>query len=173
MHTALIESLKPLLIQQKLHVAAAESITCGMLQSALGSISGSSEYLEGGLTAYNLQQKFSLLHIDYQHAQSVNCVSQQVAEQMAEQVCLLFACDIGLATTGYAEPNKAHHIAIPEAYIAICHRHKLEISCVHNAYVTGKDLNRKQMQAYVTQRILQALLDYLTHRNHIITMHQY
>jgi nicotinamide-nucleotide amidase len=143
-----------------------------MLQSALGSISGSSDYFEGGLTAYNLQQKFSLLHVDYPHAQSVNCVSQQVAEQMAKQVCLLFACDIGLATTGYAEPNKTHHITIPEAYIAISHRHKQEIICVHSAYITGKDLNRIQMQEYVTQCTLQALLDYLTQRSNHLTSHK-
>ena len=74
----LLAHLKPQLVQKRLKIAVAESITSGNLQAAFGSISGASAFFEGGVTVYSLQQKSHLLNIDQQHAIAVNCVSAQV-----------------------------------------------------------------------------------------------
>jgi len=153
--------LKQLLKSRKLMVAAAESITCGHLQAALGSISGSSDYLAGGITAYNLEQKTRLLQIDRDHALSVNCVSRQVAVEMAKAACVLFAADIGLSTTGYAEPSATYGIKTPLAYFAICMRKADSIQRVADGTVEGAGLGRVAMQLHVTQTVLETLLDYI------------
>ncbi|MGD0959790.1 MAG: CinA family protein [Methylomonas sp.] len=157
----MMEKIKTLLIENRLTIAAAESLTCGHLQAALGSVSGSSAYFEGGVTAYNFTQKTALLHVDPLHARSVNCVSQQVAYEMAEQACMLFGADLALAATGYAEPNPEHRIDAPLAYIAICRRRSGKTARIYGERIIGADLDRIAMQQYVTACALQALLDYL------------
>jgi nicotinamide-nucleotide amidase len=97
------DKLKQLIIQHQFTVATAESLTCGNIQASIGAISGASSFFEGGVTAYNLDQKVSLLGINRTHAQSVDCVSANVASEMAQGACRRFNSAIGLATTGYAE----------------------------------------------------------------------
>jgi len=98
-------------------IAVAESLTAGNLQAMIASITGASDFFQGGVTVYSLQQKVAHLGVNKAHAASVNCVSQQVAEEMARGVATLFQTDIGMATTGYAEPDK--NIPEPFAYYAI------------------------------------------------------
>ena len=156
-----IIKLKTLLIQQELTIAVAESMTCGRLQAALGSISGSSDYFEGGITAYNLRQKIELLGIDKQHAESINSVSQLVAYEMAAGACRLFASDLGIGTTGYAEPSPEHKILEPVAYFALCRHHRGRIENILTERIEGKGLERIEMQEKVCAAAIKALLNYL------------
>lgn len=102
-----------------LTIAAAESLTGGLVQAALTSESGASQFFQGGITAYNIHQKVEHLGVDGTHAQQVNCVSMHVACQMAEGVRKMFGADIGVATTGYAEPSPENGVIEPYAEIAI------------------------------------------------------
>jgi len=156
-----MEKLKTLLILRRLQVAVAESLTCGQVQAALGSISGSSAYFAGGITAYNLAQKTRLLGIDAAHAERVNSVSQQIAFELAAGVCRLFNADIGLGTTGYAEPDADHQIIEPMAYVAICRRKGDDILPVAGEQIIGKNLNRLEMQTHVADSLLKLLLSQL------------
>src|SRR6201995_3308066 len=100
----MMQELKALLLlQPRWTVAAAESLTSGPLQALLGSISGSSEYYLGGVTAYTLEQKVKLLGVDRATAQAVDSVSREVTQQMALGALNLFGSDWAIATTGYAE----------------------------------------------------------------------
>lgn len=105
-------------------VAVAESVTSGLLQLLLGSGKDAETFYQGGLTAYNMGQKFKHLGVEPIHARSVNCVSPPVSEQMAKNVCTLFSSDWGIAVTGYATP-------VPEsnqklfAYYCIVYRNKI------------------------------------------------
>lgn len=100
-------------------LAVAESLTAGHVQARVAAVSGASEYFLGGLTAYSLEQKVALLGVDRAEAAKVDCVSAAVAEQMARGVCERFGADVGVATTGYAEPAKAKGIATPFAWWAV------------------------------------------------------
>jgi len=104
-------------------LATAESMTSGGLQARLGRISGASHFFLGGITAYNLNQKVRHLKIGRAAAAKVDCVSEQVARQMAKGACRLFGSDWGLATTGYAEPNTT--TATPYAYWAIARKQRI------------------------------------------------
>lgn len=123
--------LKSLLLRApRLTLAVAESVTAGHVQARVAAASGSSEYFIGGITAYSLEQKVKLLGVDRAAAKKVNCVSAEVAEQMARGVCALFGSDLGVATTGYAEPfgsaqggpNAKMRITQPFAWWAVAHR---------------------------------------------------
>ena len=161
MDTDTLEKLKALLIAKQLRIAVAESLTCGRLQAALGSISGASDFFEGGVTAYNLNQKSRLLSVDKQHAKSVNSISQQVAFELASGACSLFRADIGIGTTGYAEPSPENGAHEPMAYFAICRRRAGKIQQIDGKQVRGTGLNRVQMQEHVSAVALDSLLSYV------------
>lgn len=85
-------------------IAVAESVTSGLMQFFFSTIPDAGKFYQGGITAYNLGQKYKHLNVEPIHAQDNNCVSSRVAEQMAIEVCHLFRSDWGIATTGYANP---------------------------------------------------------------------
>src|SRR5688572_2412301 len=103
-----IGDLKELMGREpRLTLAVAESLTAGQVQARVAAISGASNFFLGGITAYTLEQKAKHLGVDRVAAKRVNGVSAEVAEQMALGVCRLFGADVGVATTGYAEPAPA------------------------------------------------------------------
>lgn len=112
--------LNGLMLQEpRLTLAVAESLTAGLVQARVGSISGASNFFLGGITAYSLEQKVKLLGVDRLAAERVNCVSAEVAEQMALGACTLFGAQVGVATTGYAEPSVADGVPVPFAWWAL------------------------------------------------------
>ncbi len=100
-------------------VAAAESLTCGRIQTALGALGGASAYFAGGLTAYSIAAKVAWLGVDEAAARAANAVSPEIALQMARGVATRFSAELGLATTGYAEPSPADQVARPFAFVAV------------------------------------------------------
>src|ERR1044071_5239810 len=94
-----------MLASPRLTLAVAESLTCGQVQASVGRISGASTFFLGGITTYTLDGKVRHLGVRRAAARRVNSVSAAVAEEMARGVCRLFGSDLGLATTGYAEPS--------------------------------------------------------------------
>jgi len=115
--------LKKLMLQKpRLTLAVAESMTCGRVQAKIGEISGASEFFLGGMTAYTLAVKVDHLGVNRAAAKKVNCVSGEIAEQMARGACDLFGATVGIATTGYAEPSSDENIPVPFAWWAVAIR---------------------------------------------------
>lgn len=107
---SLNEATKESLIQQGWKIALAESLSAGLLQDLFVRQSGSSQYFLGGITAYTIEMKCKLLGVSPMVAEGCHGVSAEVAKEMALGVCQLFGADIGIATTGYAEPDKSQNI---------------------------------------------------------------
>ena len=135
MATEAMEALHAILRHLRTTIAAAESLTCGEVQTLLGSVSGSSAYFLGGVTAYMASAKIEMLGVDGRHAHEVNCVSRRVAHEMAYGVQKMFNAEIGISTTGYAEPDPSHDVEEPFAYLGFGlfeeyfeHRYKMETS---------------------------------------------
>ena len=118
-----MSELKQLMLRApRLTLAAAESMTCGRVQARVGEISGASGFFLGGITAYSLDEKVRHLGVSRAAAKRVDGVSAGIASQMAEGVCALFRSDIGVATSGYAEPAPGAGVANPFAWWAVVHR---------------------------------------------------
>jgi len=147
------EKLKSILYQTGHTVAVAESLTAGHVQAMISAVSGSSRYFNGGMTAYTLDAKNLLLGVDRTHAASVDCVSEQVAREMAVGVRDLFGSDIGVATTGYAEPDRRRGVDTPFAYLAIS---TPDIDWTGRVEVPGK--KRTEVQHLVATAVLDQLL---------------
>jgi len=115
-----LQSIRDSLLKKNESIAVAESVTCGLLQFAMSNTMETVKFFEGGMTVYNADQKFTQLNVEPTHALAVNCVSEQVAMELAQNVRLKFDSDYGIGITGYAS-------AVPEsgnklfAYFAITH----------------------------------------------------
>lgn len=157
------ELLELMLRSPKLTVSAAESLTCGRVQSLLGAVSGSSEYFLGGITAYSLDQKVRHLGVDRAAAKRVNSVSAEVAEQMARGACRLFGSDLGVATTGYAEPSKADDVTDPFAWWALAHRAPRggRFVAVRSGRIECPGASRIEAQTIVAAAVIGELVAYL------------
>ncbi len=91
-------------------IATAESLTGGLLASALVDVSGASAVFNGGVVTYNTELKASILGVDERLLRESGPVHPRVAEMMAEGVRIRCAvggvpATIGVATTGVAGPD--------------------------------------------------------------------
>jgi nicotinamide-nucleotide amidase len=138
------------LLRKKQTVAVAESVTSGLLQLAFSSIQDAVKFFQGGVTVYNLGQKYRHLKVEPIHALSVNCVSQQVANEMAFHICDHYSSDWGIGVTGYASP-------VPEssnkvfAFYAITYKNKLKAK----GKITARKDEPIQLQLKYTNFIMQ------------------
>jgi nicotinamide-nucleotide amidase len=155
------ELKKLMLARPALTLAVAESLTAGHLQAQVASVSGASDFFLGGVTAYSLDQKVKLLGVNRTHAKKVNCVSQRVAVEMAFGVMALFRADIGVATTGYAEPSRAAGIKDPMAWWAICQRTKRGKLALMSGTVEAPGAPRIEAQSRIATDVLGLLVAHL------------
>lgn len=148
-----LQGIGELLKERKETIAVAESVTSGAVQLAFSAIKEASRFFHGGLTAYNIGQKYHHLAVEPIHAMQVNCVSEQVAQQMAINVAKMFSGDWGIAITGYAVP-------VPEsdnkvfAYYAVSFKGNIISS---GKFDPAKD-DTLDLQIYYTDELCRKLL---------------
>lgn len=151
-----INDIRNYILSKKETIAIAESVTSGLLQTAFALAPDASKFYQGGITAYNLGQKYKHLGVEPIHAENCDCVSKKVAGQMANNVCDLFKSDWGIGVTGYAVP-------VPEswqklyAFYAIAHHHKI----ILNGMVAAKKQESSQAQLLYVNAVLKEFRQYL------------
>ncbi|MEO6569142.1 MAG: nicotinamide-nucleotide amidohydrolase family protein [Opitutaceae bacterium] len=150
-----------MLREPRLTLSVAESLTCGQVQARVGAISGASEFFLGGITAYTLDQKVRHLQVDRAEARRVNSVSAEIAEQMAQGACRLFGSDLGLATTGYAEPEPGSRVTNPFAWWAVAHRRRGRFVRVLSGRIECPGESRTSTQAIVADAAWAEFTEYL------------
>jgi nicotinamide-nucleotide amidase len=94
-----------LLVEQRLHIAAAESCTGGLITSRLTDVAGSSRYVDQSVIAYANTSKTELLGVPPEMLQEHGAVSEPVALAMAEGIRARARADIGIGVTGIAGPT--------------------------------------------------------------------
>ena len=121
----LINDIKAELIENHQSIAAAESVTAGLIQAALASADDASLFFQGGITAYNVGQKCRHLLVEPLHALECDSVSERVAQDMSIHVGKLFTSDYGIGITGYAAKVPEKNINELHAYYAISLKGKI------------------------------------------------
>jgi nicotinamide-nucleotide amidase len=158
-----VDALRDLMIVRPAWtLAVAESLTSGHLQVAIGARSGASDFFLGGLTAYTIDQKVTHLGVDREEADRTNAVSEKVADQMALGVCRLFGSNFGAATTGYAEASPETGIDSPLAFWALAHLEENGLVLARRGIIEMPGLDRVMVQRTVSEKVLSALLEYLS-----------
>jgi nicotinamide-nucleotide amidase len=86
-------------------VAAAESLTGGLVAAALTDVPGASNVFRGGVIAYATELKAQVLGVDVAMLKKHGPVYAPVASAMAEGVRQRLGATFGVATTGVAGPG--------------------------------------------------------------------
>ena len=112
--------------ERGMHLAAAESLTGGLLSSTIVDVPGSSQVYLGGVVAYQDEVKANELNVSEQTLATEGAVSESAAREMAVGTLVKFAaaCDIafekviGVATTGVAGPDADGEHPAGQVFIA-------------------------------------------------------
>jgi nicotinamide-nucleotide amidase len=138
------------LTEQKETLAIAESVTAGLLTSTLSRSVNATSFLQGGIIVYNLGQKTKHLNVNPIHAEETNCVSQEIATQMAIEVARSFCSQWGIGITGYAVPVPALKVKSCFAYYSIVRTGEIYLSGMVETRLNGQT----RVQQYFVDHIL-------------------
>lgn len=123
-------------LQQGLHIAAAESLTGGLLADAFVSVPGASRVFCGSAVTYDIHAKAKILGVNAHLLQTEGAVHPDVAMQMAVGAARVYrgggwsydASDgdascfpiVGLSTTGVAGPGSDGNKPAGLVYVGLC-----------------------------------------------------
>lgn len=99
------ECLVALLTDKGKIMAAAESVTGGLISSKIISVSGASAVFYEGIVAYDCNAKVRRLHVPSSLIEEFGAVSEEVCRAMTFGLLSLKNADYVVATTGCAGPN--------------------------------------------------------------------
>lgn len=100
-------------------LATGESLTAGLVTDALARVPGASVVLRGGVTAYWVEAKTSLLGVPLETIERCGVVSSEVAVAMARGAARAFGAEVGVGTTGVAGPGAADGHPAGTAFVAV------------------------------------------------------
>lgn len=155
---SLLTEVKNSLDASKSRLSVAESVTAGCLQWACSSMENATAIFAGGITAYTLEEKVRVLHVDKEEASRCNSVSQKITNQMAIAASELFFTEWAIATTGYAtvvEESKGRLFA----FLSISYLKKIVYA---NKIEIPPDTAAKIAQFTYSLKALEALHHFLT-----------
>ena len=93
------------LLENKLTLALAESMTCGLAAHQLSTCKGTSEVFKGSIVCYNEEVKKGLLKIPAVLIKKHSAESPQVTEALTKKLSVLIKADIYASITGLASPG--------------------------------------------------------------------
>ena len=100
-------------------VAAAESLTAGLLTAALTTVPGASAAVRGGLVVYATDLKHRLARVPADLLAAHGAVHPEVASALASGVRDVCGADWGLGLTGVAGPDPQDGVAPGTVYFGI------------------------------------------------------
>lgn len=135
-----------------LGIATAESLTAGLIASALAEVPGASAVLQGGIISYSNQVKANVLGVDRDLLESRGSVDGEVARQMAVGAMKCCGSEIAVSATGVAGPDA--HDGKPVGTVFLGYAHAGGSGFVEHGF-TG---NRGQIREQSTNAALSLLI---------------
>ena len=122
--TTLVTELMKKLLDSKLTLSAAESLTGGLFSEQLTSVKGTSLVLKGSIVCYTNEVKQNILKVSKETLKSHGAVSEQCAREMADNIRNLTGSDIGISFTGVAGPEPLENTPVGTVFIGISMKEK-------------------------------------------------
>lgn len=150
------KELIELLAKKKLTICTAESLTGGLISSALTSVPGSSAVVRGAFVTYAIESKNELLGVDGRLLKDNGAVDPTVATQMAEYAAKKLGCDFAISATGIAGPGGAEPgKPVGTVFIGIYNQGSTEVFECH--FKGDRDAVREQTVAFAIKKAVEAL----------------
>lgn len=125
-----------------LSVATAESLTAGLIASALAEVPGASAVLQGGVISYSNEVKANVLSVDRALLEAKGSVDGEVARQMAAGALECCSSTIAVSATGVAGPDA--HDGKPVGTVFLGWAHAGGSGYAHYALSGNREEIRKQ-----------------------------
>lgn len=136
------EAVVPMLIENNLKLATAESCTGGLVGKRITNISGASKVYECGIIAYANEIKHRVLGVSEDALRQYGAVSAEVAEQMAKGALEVSGADIAVSVTGIAGPlSDGTSKPVGLSYIALADKNNVWVKELNTGH-TNRDYNR-------------------------------
>ncbi|AUZ34209.1 damage-inducible protein CinA [Arthrobacter sp. PGP41] len=136
-------------------VAAAESLTAGMVSAVLADTPGASGILQGGVVAYQNSVKESVLDVPAELLARAGSVDPGVAAAMAAGARTVLGADIGVSTTGVAGPDAHDGKPVGTVYVGIATA--AGTAAFEYSFAGNRAEIRGQACAAALERLLEAL----------------
>ena len=103
-HASVAEALAEMLRASDITIAAAESLTGGLIGSELTSAGGASDFFVGSLVCYTNEAKREVGGVPAAVLEGPGAVSEEAAAALAEGTAQRLGADLGVSATGVAGP---------------------------------------------------------------------
>lgn len=111
---ATVQRLADLAAEKGLTVAAAESLTSGLIAHRLGAGPNAAEWFRGSVVAYQEPVKFEVLDVPQGPVVTAEC-----AQAMARGAARLLAADVAVAATGVGGPDPSEGKPAGTVFVAV------------------------------------------------------
>lgn len=152
------EVVRDLLLEKKLTITAAESLTGGAFLSSLASDTSAGSVLEGGIVTYSTDKKNKVLKVSKKTTDKYGVVSPECAIEMAEKSRDLFDADIGVGLTGVAGPGSLEQQIPGTVWIGISYKDE-EPFAKHFHFSYKRNKNRRLAVLNSHDLVRRVLLD--------------
>lgn len=126
-HETIASALGELLRGRQEILAAAESLTGGLIGEVLTETEGSSDYFVGSLVTYSTESKNELAGVDRKILDEKGAVSEETARALAEAAVSRFKADVGVSATGVAGPAEQEGKPVGLIYVAASYKGRTEV----------------------------------------------
>jgi nicotinamide-nucleotide amidase len=99
------DAVAKLIVEKRLTIGTAESLTGGLVADRLVSVPGASRWFRGGIVAYANEVKRDVLGVPRQLLEAKGAVSAEVVEAMAVGCRRVLKTDLAVSTSGVAGPD--------------------------------------------------------------------
>jgi PncC family amidohydrolase len=144
------ERLVSLCKEHHLTISCAESVTGGMVASAIVDIPGSSAVFSESYVTYSNEAKTKILSINPAYFLSNDVVSEKIALEMAKGLKKRTMAEVVIATTGVAGPSGGTK-AIPVGTVCIACGHKDHFATFTKHFEGNRnEIRRQACEAAIT-----------------------
>ena len=126
-HETIASALGTLLRSRDAGLAAAESLTGGLIGEILTETEGSSDYFLGSLVTYSTDSKRDVAGVDPSMLEREGAVSSETARALAEAAAKRFGADVGVSATGVAGPAEQEGKPVGLIYVAATYEGRTEV----------------------------------------------
>ena len=126
-HDSVAEALAEVLRERGVTIAAAESLTGGLIGAELTAAGGSSDFFRGSCVCYTTDAKRDVMGVDESILSGPGAVSEEAAAALAEEAARLFAADLGVSATGVAGPGEQEGKPVGTVYVGAAFEGRTEV----------------------------------------------
>ena len=119
----IVENFNDTLIQHKVTIVCAESMTGGLFASTITSANGAMKVLQGGIVAYDTDVKTQILGVPKEIIDRHTAESQETTDAMCQGLRKLYPqADLFIAITGVAEESPLNDVPEGKVYLSMFYR---------------------------------------------------